>query len=62
MEITVVPQPNKKLVATLYLDGQQMVQSKPWDRPGCAVREVMNALSVTYGIPSTELKVSVEGW
>lgn len=61
MEITVVKdQKTKKWTAKISNE-----LFKGWataDRPGCAIRDVLNKFQYTIGAPSEDLVVTIEGW
>ena len=61
MEITVTKdQKTKKWTAKISNE-----LFKGWataDRPGCAIRDVLNKVQYTIGSPSEDLVVTIEGW
>lgn len=59
MEIDVVLHKGK-WVATIKMDG--WADSARADRPGCAIRDVLNRFQYQFGAPSGDMKVVIDGW
>jgi hypothetical protein len=61
MEIVVVQIEKKRFNAKLFIDGA-LVQEVNDNRPGCAVRTLINWLHAKYGMPTEGFQVSIDGW
>ena len=59
MEINVLKK-NKKWVAVIKIDGWS--DTAIADRPGCAIRDVLNRFQYQFGDPSDDLMIEIEGW
>ena len=49
-----------KWVAVLDMDGYK--DTAIADRPGCAIRDVLNRMQYTMGQPSGDLVIEITGW
>ena len=49
-----------KWTAVLNFEGYKDTATA--DRPGCAIRDVLNRMQYTMGPPSDDLEISIEGW
>ena len=59
MELKVIKKDNK-WVAVLIVDDYK--DTAKADRPGCAIRDVLNRFQYMYGAPSGDIAVDIEGW
>lgn len=61
MQIKIQPAPGNRYNATLYIDGEavEFVNDK---RPGCCVRSLMNKILLSYGKPTQEIIIDIDGW
>lgn len=60
MRINVIKKEGGKWVAVLAVDDYK--DSARADRPGCAIRDVLNRFQYMYGPPSDDIIVDIEGW
>lgn len=61
MEIFVTQIEKKRFNAKLVIDGE-LAQEVTDNRPGCAVRTLINWLHAKYGMPADGFQVTIEGW
>jgi hypothetical protein len=61
VQIKIQPAPGNRYNATLYIDGEavEFVNDK---RPGCCVRSLMNKILLSYGKPTQEIIIDIDGW
>jgi len=60
----VVTQKGTKWYAQVFEYGSVVVESHTGEpRVGCAIRQVLNKLQITYGLPSTtQVNLTIDGW
>jgi hypothetical protein len=60
----VVTQKGTKWYAQVIEYGSVVVESHTGEpRVGCAIRQVLNKLQITYGLPSTtQVNLTIDGW
>lgn len=61
MEIFVEQVDQKRFNAKLFIDGA-LVQEVTDNRPGCAVRTLVNWLYSKYGAPTNGFSLAIDGW
>ena len=61
MQIVVKAAPGSRYDATLYVDGEAVDFTND-KRAGCCVRTLMNRMLLTYGKPSDEIIIDIDGW
>ena len=61
MEITVTKDKKTKMW-TAKISNELFKGWATADRPGCAIRDVLNKFQYTIGAPSDDLVVTIEGW